>query len=401
MNTSSLPSLQSIPLTSGGRTIAVLAIGSYLAGAAFGWIELVVLASGCVLGLLLAVPFVVGRLRLRVTRTFAADRVSVGDSAVSILSLENQTRRPLGILHVEERIAGQSVSVDVSGLEPRGVQEICQSLPTDRRGVHPIGPTIVAKSDPLGLMRREIWQADVDHLWVHPKLVTLPPLPSGFARDLEGPASEMSPAGDVSFHALRDYEPGDDHRHVHWLSSARTGALVVRQYVDTRLPVLTVLLDDRPVYGSEPNDDDRAFEIAVAIAGSLAMSSLRSQFPAALRIGDNACARHHQPVSTDDLLDHLTLASNVGSSELEQQVEGAIQDGADTSILVVVTGGQEFKQLLPALRRAKATPTVVVRVWDREDRPPATRLPGATVLDVSSLDEFVSKWTQAIGDGVR
>ena len=70
------------------------------------------------------------------------------------------------------------------------------------------------------------------------------PLPVGFAKDLEGPTSDASPAGDIAFHALRPYQLGDDHRHIHWMSTARTGTLMVRHYVDNRRPTLAVLLDD-------------------------------------------------------------------------------------------------------------------------------------------------------------
>ena len=109
-------------------------------------------------------------------------------------------------------------------------------LPTARRGVVDVGPALIVKTDLLGLMRREIAQTDVDRLWVHPRVAALGPLPVGFAKDLEGPTSDASPAGDVAFHALREYELGDDHRHIHWMSSARTGTLMVRHYVDNRRP---------------------------------------------------------------------------------------------------------------------------------------------------------------------
>ena len=50
------------------------------------------------------------------------------------------------------------------------------------------------------------------------------PLPAGFAKDLEGPTTDASPAGDVAFHAMRPYRLGDDPRHIHWMSTARTGS---------------------------------------------------------------------------------------------------------------------------------------------------------------------------------
>ena len=51
---------------------------------------------------------------------------------------------------------------------------------------------------------------------------------------------------DLAFHALREYVPGDDLRHVHWRSSARAGELLVRQYHDTRRNHATVVVDADP-----------------------------------------------------------------------------------------------------------------------------------------------------------
>ena len=116
-------------------------------------------------------------------------------------------------------------------------------LPTARRGVVQVGPALIVKTDLLHLMRREIEQTGVQTLWVHPRVAALAPLPVGFAKDLEGPTSDASPAGDVAFHALREYELGDDHRHIHWMSTARTGTLMVRHYVDNRRPSITAVVD--------------------------------------------------------------------------------------------------------------------------------------------------------------
>ena len=75
---------------------------------------------------------------------------------------------------------------------------------------------------------------------------TCRPLPTGNTRHLEGPSSDTSPQGNITFHRLRDYVVGDDLRLVHWRSSARTGKLVVKHNVDTSQPYTVVLLDQRP-----------------------------------------------------------------------------------------------------------------------------------------------------------
>ena len=140
-------------------------------------------------------------------------------------------------------------------------------------------------------MRREIAQTDTQTLWVHPRVAALRPLPVGFAKDLEGPTSDASPAGDVAFHALREYELGDDHRHIHWMSTARTGTLMVRHYVDNRRPNLTVVVDTEiDSYRSE-----RQFDLAIEVAASLGVSSMLHGQPVAVWLDRDGRHRPEPP----------------------------------------------------------------------------------------------------------
>jgi hypothetical protein len=103
---------------------------------------------------------------------------------------------------------------------------------------------------------------------------------------------------DVSFHALREYVPGDDRRYIHWKTSARTGKLMVRQFEETRRSHLAIALStNRADYsdvgpagrggadgsrGSEDGADgglagSDEFELAVSICGSLGVQALREE----------------------------------------------------------------------------------------------------------------------------
>ena len=66
----------------------------------------------------------------------------------------------------------------------------------------------------------------------------------------------LEPGGE--FLNLRDYEPGDDLRHVHWRSTARRGQLMVRQNEARRRTPVLVMLDVRP-----GGHDRASFERAV------------------------------------------------------------------------------------------------------------------------------------------
>ncbi len=168
----------------------------------------------------------------------------VGEPAGALLTARNPGRRPTRSIVVDEHIGASIIPVTVPTLAPNADHRTFYQLPTERRARVRIGPAEVVRADPLRLLRRRVGHAPATDLWVHPRWALVEALPSGFAKDLEGPTSDASPAGDIAFHALRPYQLGDDRRHIHWMSTARSGTLMVRHYVDNRRPTLAVLLDD-------------------------------------------------------------------------------------------------------------------------------------------------------------
>jgi uncharacterized protein (DUF58 family) len=378
-----------IPLTASGWTVAVLAVAAYVGGWALGWVELMVVAAGCLIVLAVAVPFVVGRLTLDVQRTLEPERVTVGDRAVAVMRVTNPRRTPIASRAIEEHIAGRPVRLDIPPLGPGRATEAVYPLPTERRGVVDVGPALIVKGDLLGLMRREIAQTDVQRLWVHPRVAALQPLPVGFAKDLEGPTSDASPAGDVAFHALREYELGDDHRHIHWMSSARTGQLMVRHYVDNRRPNITVVVDTEiDSYRSE-----RQFDLAIEVAASIGVSSLLHGQPVALWLDRDVVLGQNRPAGRQDILDRLTLAEGRAGTNVADAALHALRAEAGTSALVVVTGNvptDRFLRMATVARRSARV--VLVRAWPPGDRLPGV-LPGAKVIDVDELDAFQAAWS--------
>ena len=251
-----------------------------------------------------------------------------------------------------------------------------------------IGPALIVKSDLLNLMRREIAQTDVQTLWVHPRVAALRPLPVGFAKDLEGPTSDASPAGDVAFHALREYELGDDHRHIHWMSTARTGTLMVRHYVDNRRPNLTVVVDTEiDSYRSE-----QQFDLAIEVAASLGVSSLLHGQPAAVWLDREVVTGQNRPAGRIDLLDRLTLAEGATGTDVGDAALHALRAESGTSALVVVTGNVPTDRfLLMSTVARRSARVILVRTWPPGDRLPGV-LPGAKVIDVDTLDSFQRAW---------
>jgi uncharacterized protein (DUF58 family) len=381
---------RTIPLTASGWTVAVLAVVAYVGGWLLGWVELMVVAAGCLLVLAIALPFVIGRLQLDVERTLEPERVTVGDRAVAVMRVTNPRRTPIASRTIEEHIAGRPVRLDIPPLGPGRATEAVYPLPTHRRGVIEVGPALIVKSDLLNLMRREIAQTDVQTLWVHPRVAALGPLPVGFAKDLEGPTSDASPAGDVAFHALREYELGDDHRHIHWMSSARTGQLMVRHYVDNRRPNITVVVDTEiDSYRSE-----RQFDLAIEVAASLGVSSLLHGQPVAVWLDRDVVTGQNRPAGRNDILDRLTLAQGATGTDVTDAALHALRAEAGTSALVVVTGNvptDRFLRMATVARRSARV--LLVRAWPAGDRLPGV-LPGARVIDIDELGAFQAAWSR-------
>lgn len=247
--------------------------GLWLLGASFGWQEAKVGALMGLLILLLAVAFILGRSSYGVELDLARTRVAVGERAVGGVSVTNTAARPLLPAALELPV-GQSTAVfQLPRMQPGQVHEDLFTIPTQRRAVIVVGPVRSVRSDPFSLLRRQVlWTEPVD-LYVHPRTVPLIGSAAGFIKDLEGlPSKELSSA-DVSFHALRDYVPGDDRRHIHWKTTARTNKLMVRQFEETRRSHLAVALSTN----LKEFDSETEFELGISVAGSIGLQAIREQ----------------------------------------------------------------------------------------------------------------------------
>jgi uncharacterized protein (DUF58 family) len=381
------------PLSRSGLAAVVIGVAAYVAGWQLGWVELMVVAAACLLALLAAVPFVVSRSRLTLERTVEPLRVRAGDTANAVLRAVNTHRLPMRGVRVDESVGGQILPVDIPRLGAGEEHVAVYQLPTERRGTMQIGPAVVSRTDPAGLLRRQVAHTAAETLWVHPRWNLVRPLSAGFAKDLEGPTADDSPAGDVAFHAVRPYQLGDDPRHIHWLSSARTGDLMVRHYVDNRRPHVTVVVDPAPdTYTAEE------FELAIEVTASLVISLIRLGLPVAARVGRQWIVGRANPADGERALDRLTTVGVHTEGPLAATVADALRVEPATSVVVIVTTAMAQSQTLACISVARRHAKVIVvdvAAADRDDAgPPRRMLPGARVVRVSTLTDFIGAWNR-------
>lgn len=254
----------------GWSVIAVVPL-SLIAGYSWGWTELIVLGViGATLSVV-AVVYLAGRTRVSVTVHPPPSRIAVGDSAVARLEISNPTRRRTFAHVVEVPVGAAVVTLHVPGLTAGASIELDVAVPTDRRGRVMLGPVRTVRADPIGLVRRELTLTGATEIIVHPRTIDIPSTSTGLVRDLEGQATRDLTPSDLAFHAIREYVAGDDRRHIHWKSTAKTGALMVRQFEETRRSRIVIALGIASVdFGS-----DAEFELAVSVTGSLGARAIK------------------------------------------------------------------------------------------------------------------------------
>ncbi len=211
-----------------------------------GWVEATVVGVSMVGVVALAVVFTVGRSTYDVDLEVSDRRVTAGERVAGRIEVRSTARGRLLPARLELPVGPQVADFPLPSLRPGGRHEELFAIPTVRRSVIEVGPVRSVRGDPWGLIARRVAWTGVVEVFVHPALVPLTGAAAGVLRDLEGQATRVVSNSDLSFHALRDYEPGDDRRHIHWKTTARTGTLMVRQFEDTRRTHTAVALATNP-----------------------------------------------------------------------------------------------------------------------------------------------------------
>ncbi len=336
---------RSVVLGPAGR--GTLLVGLVAAGGAWwgGYDELLALAVVCALCLVVAAIAVVvpAPVDARLELTPAATTAGRPGRAVIRATWRGprRWRRPL----VAVRMRGPDGTTTWSHARlpdlHRGIASThALELAAVERGVVEVGPVGARRTDPLGLIvRHEAWTGSAT-LHVRPRLIGIDTMGTASVPDLEGAASEQVSMSDLAFHALREYVRGDDLRHVHWRSSAKAGALHVRQYHETRRSHLVVLVDDHAPAYPRPID----FELALSVAASITLHlAHRGQ---SVTYG---CGRLTAAGDLDTVLDAMCLAALQDSDHLGEAANRAAH-GSGTSRLVLVSGARSDRGRLVAVR---------------------------------------------------
>ncbi|WP_076473605.1 DUF58 domain-containing protein [Micromonospora avicenniae] len=408
-------------VTARGIGLLVAAVVLLGVGGRFAYPELTLLGAAAGVAVGYAALVAAWRPRLTVIRTASPDRVGRGEPATMELTVRNTGRLRAVNLLAEDRCDDRWVPVPLLRLRPGRDTAVRYDVPTVRRGVVRVGPLRVTRRDPLGLVASARPYGGSVPIWVHPRIHPLNAVPTGAGRSLDG-RTDAVPHGSITFDSLREYVIGDELRRVHWRTSARVGELMVRENVDTSLPRIVVLLDNRAAahpYGGGPSE---SFEACCEAAASIITAAHRADLPAILllvaedsvpattgsgttvgavrgwaglrarrRPAEHADAAPDGGASPAGPLDRLAAAELVaGDGDLQATVTRLRRDRlGDTLVFLTGPGGRGDLGHVGALRGAY--PSVVVGVVGAADPTPPGAA-GLVVIDAADGAAFAAEW---------
>jgi len=378
-----------------GALVVFAATVGLVLGMLFGWVEWMVAGAASLLLLVAAIPFLFGARSYDVDLTLTHERVVAGDDVAGQIVVRNDGHRLSLPGRIDIPVGAGLVEFGVPLLRPGHHISQPLDIPGMRRGIVTVGPATTVRSDPIGLLRREHAFEDVHEVFVHPRTVSLPSTSAGLIRDLEGNPTRRLVDADMSFHAIREYAPGDSRRQIHWKSTAKTGRLMVRQYEESRRSRMAVVLG---VSEAEYADADE-FELAVSCAASLGLRAVHdardvqivvgSEIPRVVR-GRLRAIRHIPSAAPRPMLDGFSGVDLLPSTMPVGEVcRLTAESGERLSIAFVVVGSRvPLTRLQQAALAFPADTEVVGLICDERAHPRMQPVSGMTVLTVGTLEDL-------------
>ena len=374
-----LKALADLVTPTGWALVFFVAVSLILA-ATLRWVEALACALAGVVALVLAAMRVAWKPPHLVSIRVPNERIVAGQTAVGELVVRNERARPVRAGIIELPIGTGMGEFVVPPLGAHATWDEMFLISSRHRGLISVGPARSVRSDALGLLRRvRSWDEPVV-LHVHPRTVRVPFDATGFQLDVEGVSTGKLSSSDVSFHALRDYEPGDDRRAVHWQSTARLGKLIVRQYEETHRSHHVIVLDT-----SRDAWDHDSFETAVSVAGSLGLANLRESRPVSVTTTDEWL-----PSSVAmRLLDSLSEISHRSFGDLVLRVREAVAQRPGVSALTLIVGPETTDSDAAHLARLAPidVPVSIIRIGVNKARA-RRNLGRGVLLDCATLDDL-------------
>jgi uncharacterized protein (DUF58 family) len=356
----------------------------------------VVAAAAAAVVVLGAAQVLVRRVPLEIHRTARPARLQVGTPCEVRLVVTNPGPRASPVLDLADDVGRFGVArLLLAPVRPGASTVATYSLPTERRGLHHVGPLTTTVHDPFGTARRSRVHPTRTSVVVTPRTWPLAPLPPAPGDEPDHGTHALTTAStlDEEFAALRDYVPGDDIRRIHWRSSARRGSPVVRQFDVPWQHRTTIVADLRA-----DRHDDASFERLVScVASLLELSARRSELVRLVTSEVTPSGFSSAAEVLDEEIDRLAVLAPSSSRVTPGQLVAwlARRSSAGGGRLVTCVGGLLDGEQV-ALGDAGRSNGVHVVVSTRGGRG-GVAIPGARLVEWDGSTGLDERWDPVVG----
>lgn len=291
------------------------------------------------------------------------------------------------VLHID----GTPHHIPVPPLHAGQEHRIGLSLNAPPRSRIAIESLSIQQAGPFALTCHEQRLCTGPTVHIHPRTVSLPYSLTGRFQNLDGDDLPGIADDGISFQGLRPYVPGDDMRGVHWLSTAKTGVPMIRQYDRTRCSTTLLCFDSN----ASDYSDREEFELAVSVVASIGAHCLNRHD----RLYVDAVSGRIGIQRVADLLD-LCSGFTPQTNRTAQPCDTASPPQHGISMYCHVIGSRHDAHTLRSRikgRYPQATRIVIVASADAE--PSIAPHADKTILTVGSLDQLAQLWKAVIRYG--
>lgn len=282
--------------------------------------------------------------KLRVERTFPREAFAGAPCLIS-LSIRNDKRFfPSFSIEVEDRILGlpKGKKCYFLNISPGSKQQTAYRLTLPRRGRYEMDELRISTKFPFALFVKTKIVTVPGEFVVFPKILPVM-LPSGEMLKQAGWDASMRRGHGVDFFSLRDMQPGDELRWVHWPSTARLGKFQVREFNEDQRPQIDLMLWQQ--LPQDLSQADEQLDPAVDLTASLLMAFVQREQPVRLATATQQFVRVDHPSRLSDIFHTLALLSPTVSGTLPPWIDeypivivaesGVLPAGVSPSRLVV------------------------------------------------------------------
>lgn len=344
-------------------------------------------------------------------RVFGERRAFAGENICLIIRITNRKLLPVPWLKTEDEIPIQLPLLDAAiqpSYKPQvGVlSAVCSlrwyeqverayTLQCAQRGYYAYGPVTMRAGDIFGLFEDRRRLGHTDWLIVYPRVVPL--------EELGLPAKD--PLGELAVRrrlfedpsrtmGVRDYQPHDDFRRIHWKATARRQSLQVRVYEPTTSFNLAVCLNVANFRRYWQGYDPILLEKTIMVAASVAHYAAERRYAVGL-VANGCLPGSDQPIRVPPgrapaqlvrVLEMLAAVTPIATVPFEDLLISAGAELPWGSTMVVVTG-IVTEEIAESLQRLRVAGRHIVLISMEEAPPP--ELDGMLIYHLPHLRDAV------------